>query len=82
MNWDLHLKINEMEIDNVYKSGRAFNGAHRDAGTIIHAIKKRTDYIGGDWFDKSLCGIEPGIRGNGWAKTTRDINCPKCIKKL
>lgn len=64
------------------KSGRAWNGAHRDAGTIVHAVEPLPPTTGGDWFTKAECGAEPGRRGNGWAKTSREINCPKCLKKL
>lgn len=70
----------EKIISHVYKSGRAFNGSHRDAGTIIHGI------IGvepqGDWFGKSVCGTAPGYRGNGWSPTIAEINCPKCLRKI
>lgn len=56
-----------------YKSGRAFNGSHRDAGTIIHLVPAlpETTSTGGFWGDKSLCGVEPGRRGNGWAESKR-----------
>jgi len=64
------------------KSGRAWNGAHRDAGVIVHAVEPLPPTSGGDWFTKALCGAEPGRRGNGWAKSNNDINCPKCLKKL
>ena len=64
------------------KSGRAWNGAHRDAGTIVHAVEPLPPTTGGDWFTKAECGAEPGRRGNRWAKTSREINCPKCLKML
>jgi hypothetical protein len=62
------------------KSGRAFNGAHRDAGSIIHAV---TDNSFPSW-NKALCGVEPGRRGNGWhyIEDGRFVDCPKCLKKM
>ncbi len=69
-----------METTTVIKSGRAFNGAHRDAGTIIHLIPK-INPSGVSW-DKALCGTEPGIRGNGWHQVDKPASCEKCIKKL
>lgn len=67
-----------MKYTSVVKSGRARNGAHRDAGTIVHAV---TDFDFPSW-DKAVCGAEPGRRGNGWTDSTNEINCPKCLKKL
>jgi len=64
------------------KSGRAFNGAHRDAGKIVHLVEPLPENCSGDWFTKSLCGTIPGYRGNGWHETTLDVNCEKCIKKF
>lgn len=61
------------------KSGRAFNGAHRDAGKIIHLVPP----FGFTSWDKALCGTSPGSRGNGWTKAMdhEAVNCPKCIRK-
>jgi len=64
----------------VTKTGRAFNGAHRDAGTIVHLVAGPQPH--GDWFNKALCGTEPGRRGNGWALSNNGVTCTKCIKKL
>jgi hypothetical protein len=64
------------------KSGRAWNGAHRDSGNIVHAVKPLPVSTSGDWFTKALCGTEPGRRGNGWANSKLEISCPKCLKKL
>lgn len=64
----------------VKKGGRCFNGAHRDAGIIVHALKNAPNYSG-PCFEKALCGAEPGLRGYGWAETEREVNCPKCLKK-
>jgi len=67
-------------ISNVRKAGRCFNGAHRDAGIIVHAVNGIEP--NGFWGTKALCGTVPGQRGHGWTKCDRDVNCPKCIKKL
>jgi len=48
------------------KSGRAWNGFHRDGGVIVHAVPPLRS--AGDWFYKALCGTEPGRRGNGLQK--------------
>jgi len=63
------------------KSGRAWNDSHRDTGVIVHAVEPLPLTSCGDWFTKALCGAEPGRRGNGWRKTTSEVNCPKCLKK-
>jgi hypothetical protein len=68
------------EYSTVIKSGRAFNGAHRDAGTIVHLIAGGE--VNGFWGGKSLCGTEPGRRGNGWHKVDKDATCYKCKTKL
>lgn len=63
---------------NATKSGRAFNGAHMDAGKIVHIVKR-----GFPSWNKSLCGTEPGLRGNGWhEETTQGATCDKCIAKF
>jgi hypothetical protein len=64
---------------NVYKGGRCFNGAHRDAGTIVHIIQGEEP--NGYWGGKALCGAEPGRRSYGWSKTEKETNCQKCIKR-
>lgn len=64
------------------KSGRGWNGFHLDAGTIVHAVEPLPPKTGGPWFTKAVCGTQPGIRGNGWSEVSREINCPKCLKKL
>ena len=79
-----------MEYTPVKKSGRAWNGFHRDVGTVVHAIVGIES--NGYWGGKALCGTEPGLRGNGWAKATTfysrdniqpsEITCEKCIKKI
>lgn len=64
-----------------YKAGRCFNGAHRDAGTIIHLVPPMPSNSSGFWGTKALCGVEPGRRGYGWDSTDRQATCPKCIIK-
>lgn len=66
-------------VSHVYKGGRCFNGAHRDAGTIVHIINGSEP--NGFWGGKSLCGARPGMRGYGWAPTKKDVNCEKCLLK-
>lgn len=65
---------------NVYKGGQSWNGAHRDAGKVIHIIEATAipnGYFGG----KSLCGLEPGKHSYGWVNTEKEATCPKCILK-
>ena len=64
------------------KSGRGWNGSHRDSGTIVHAVPPLKEGCTGYWGGKSLCGVEPGIMGNGWSESLQEINCEKCIKKI
>ena len=59
------------------KSGRAYNGLHRDAGVIIHAVT-RNEFP--SW-QKAICGTSPGRRGNGW-DYGGIVNCKLCLKKL
>ena len=73
--------MEETEYVSAIKSGRAFNGAHRDAGTIVHLVKSMGNSFG-FWGGKSLCGTEPGMRGNGWHRVDKQPTCLKCIKKL
>ena len=64
-----------------YKSGRAWNGAHRDAGTIVHLVEEQPESQAGYWSGKALCGTEPGIGGNGWASSVKNVTCKKCINR-
>lgn len=72
-----------MKLVAAYKSGRAFNGAHRDAGIIVHLVPPLPDTVSraSFWGDKALCGVKPGRRGNGWADAYSEVNCEKCIRK-
>lgn len=67
-------------MPNAIKSGRAWNGSHRDMGTIVHFIPGIKP--NGDWFTPALCGNKPGFRGNGWHETNSPVTCTKCLKKL
>jgi len=62
------------------KSGRGRNGAERDGGVIFHLVP---DDLYPSW-DDALCGVSPGIRGNGWDDPEEDqqATCPKCLKRL
>lgn len=64
-------------MKNAIKSGRAFNGAERDRGIIVHLVE---DDSFPSW-QKSMCGTEPGRRGNGWHHVEREVTCEKCLKK-
>jgi hypothetical protein len=74
-----------MKTDNLKpakKSGRAFNGAHRDAGTITHYVENKFDRNTTSW-EKALCGTVPGHRGNGWDfGSATAVTCETCIKKF
>ena len=67
-------------VSNVYKGGRCWNGAHRDAGTVVHIVRGKES--NGFWGAKAFCGARPGNRGNGWAQTSQAPNCPNCLKKI
>jgi hypothetical protein len=73
--------IAKRNVVSAYKAGRSFNGAHRDAGIIIHLVPALTSSTNGFWGDKALCGVKPGNRGYGWANTYMAPTCEKCIKK-
>jgi len=63
------------------KGGRCYNGNHKDIGKIIHYVPAMEIESYGDWFNTSLCGINPGKRSFGWIETDKTVNCPKCLKK-
>jgi len=63
------------------KGGRCCNGAHRDRGQVVHYVTPLPVGTNGDWFKKSLCGVEPGRRSYGCSNTNNVVNCPKCLKK-
>jgi hypothetical protein len=63
------------------KIGRCFNGYERDKGIIVHWVTPLPKGDFGDWFNKALCGTEPGRRGNGWAKSNNEVTCKKCLHK-
>ena len=65
------------------KGGRCWNGAHRDRGQVVHGVETEDGKEpNGYWGGKALCGTETGLRSYGWSKTDKEINCPKCLKKL
>lgn len=80
------MELKQTEFTYALKSGRAFNGAHRDAGKIKHII--RGDYTTNlkEWpsWAKALCGTEPGRSGNGWnfSVPAGVPICEKCQKKF
>ncbi len=69
-----------MKYSKVIKAGRCFNGAHRDSGTVVHAVTDSEP--NGPWFTKSICGTSPGRRGYGWKPTDNEVNCEKCKYKI
>lgn len=73
--------ITKEDYVTAIKSGRAFNGFEKDKGTIIHIVVSQSPHSSGYWGGKSLCGTEPGIRGNGWHGVEKDASCEKCLKK-
>lgn len=75
--------MSELTIYARAKAGRCWNGAERDVGTRIHAIRARRDPSG--CWDGALCGTRPGPRGNGWSGMNYAptlISCPRCLSKL
>lgn len=68
-----------MEYISARKIGRCFNGFERDRGTVTHYVQDWQHY--GDSWSKALCGTEPGIRGNGWSKSDKNVTCTKCISR-
>lgn len=74
-----------MYIVTAVKGGRCWNGAHRDAGHVHHAVfcTDPTGDVNGFWGNPALCGVTPGIRGYGWVpKAGEQVTCLKCLKKL
>lgn len=66
------------EYTTAYKAGRCWNGFHLDSGMIVHLLE---GVISVPCFSKAICGTETGLRSYGWAKTTKEVTCPKCIKR-
>ncbi len=72
-------------MKTVYLAGRCRNGAHRDSGTLYHALDTDVDIEQGPLFGKAVCGAEPGRTAYGWAeahKPEQSVTCPRCLKKL
>jgi hypothetical protein len=62
-------------------SGRCANGAERDSGRLIHAVRSK----GFPGWKPAVCGATPGPKGNGWSETftqAAEATCTRCIKKL
>ena len=70
----------EIKYVSAVKAGRCWNGFHNDRGSIVHAVPPQIH--NGYWGDSSACGTKPGNRSYGWDTTDKEINCPKCLKKL
>jgi hypothetical protein len=69
----------------VSMTGRCANGAQRDQGHLVHAVRKVCEHSP-SW-DKALCLAKPGHRrGNGWGEPLPGglemISCPRCRKRL
>lgn len=71
----------EKNLVSATKSGRAFNGFEKDKGIVVHLVEGLSKDTGGYWGNKSVCGIYPGIKSNGWHEVKKPITCPKCIMK-
>ncbi len=66
-----------LQIRLRYLQGRNANGAHRDAGTKIHALNGSER--------AALCGARPGRLSGGWSEPFQEspeISCQRCIKKF
>lgn len=78
--------MNQNEQDNskylfVVKSGRCFNGASRDSGSVIHIITGIDENDLPSW-QKALCGSEPATKlGNGWTNVYQAPTCQVCIDR-
>lgn len=57
-----------------YLMGRCANGAERDTGRLLHAVKGAT----------ALCGKSYGRQSAGWSEHQDGaaVTCPKCAKKI
>lgn len=78
---DVFGKGEVMALTTAIKSGRAFNDRESDGGTIVHLVEALPSTTSGYWGGKSLCGVTPGIRGNGWHEVAGVVTCERCIKK-
>ena len=63
-------------IGKYYLGGRCWNGAHRDAGRVVHLVPDDESVFG-----QALCGARPGARSYGWAETDNEATCKRCLSK-
>ena len=63
-------------------SGRCSNGAERDAGQLVHAIRS----VGFPGWRPAVCGAAPGRKGNGWSESDAGLftaaTCRRCLRRL
>jgi hypothetical protein len=91
---DGHCVECQSNIDRGYllrvKGGRAWNGAHRDMGQVVHAKSLERDGFGYPEYGFSICGDTVGRRSIGWVSYVdvvveqmhNEPTCKKCRKKL
>lgn len=56
------------------KTGRRADGANRDHGKVVHAVKP------GSW--TAFCGTQPQGSGDWSAWESPEVTCAKCLKKV
>lgn len=55
-------------------TGRCANGAQRDRGSRAHLASGQTG--------PALCGQGDGRLSGGWVKVDREVDCPRCVRRL
>lgn len=79
----LHEKGETKTYVPAVKAGACYNGAHRDAGGIVHLVPPLPPRTTGFWGTRALCNTRPGnSRGYGWLDAKKDITCPRCLEKM
>lgn len=76
------------EIDRGYmlrrKAGCAYNGAHRDMGSVVHALP--LEIYGYPQYGKALCGTKTGRLSIGWTDVWKEgvdkPTCKQCLNKV
>jgi len=60
-------------------AGRCSDGAQRDKGTKVHALRHHDQPFG-----EAVCGAEPGRTSGGWVEPhgSGQITCKRCLKRL
>jgi hypothetical protein len=68
---------------NATKSGNSNRMTSCGAGAVRRAVVHSVpaSVSGGDWFDKALCGVRPGLRSYGWIGSAQAVNCAKCLRQ-